>query len=154
MQALNNLLCIFRVFSEKIFMNKNLLLYIIFLFLLTAGTSVPQKKNNTELKTTISFKIISNQLQFIPIVQNISAKDDIVKYNFKVIKSGHSGHSTSTQSGDLNIKANSEKEASNVSVDFSPNNKYEVDLIIQKDDKIITGIHKTYSGKEIQNHEY
>ena len=135
-------------------MNKLLIFFSCILFVSVSNYLFAQEQTNSSFYTTITFNNSKDQLQIIPIVQNKSGSDAVLKYDFKVVKNGHSGGSTSSQSGNVNIKANSDVQASSVTVDFSQDNKYDVDLMIKKDNKIIAEIHKTYSGKEIQNHEY
>ena len=135
-------------------MHSALLKYFCLLFVLAANINIAQPQTDSSFQSTLTFNIVKDQLQIIPLFRNKSDKDIKIKYKFIVVKNGSNGESTTNQSGGKDVAADSNESLSEVSLDFNIKYSYEVDLTILKDNKLINEIHKIYSGKEIQNHEY
>ena len=135
-------------------MHSALLKYFCLLFVLAANINIAQPQTDSSFQSTLTFNIVKDQLQIIPLFRNKSDKDIKIKYKFIVVKNGSNGESTTNQSGGKDVAADSNESLSEVSLDFNIKYSYEVDLTILKDNKLINEIHKIYSGKEIQDHEY
>ena len=135
-------------------MHSALLKYFCLLFVLAANINIAQPQTDSSFQSTLTFNIVKDQLQIIPLFRNKSDKDIKIKYKFIVVKNGSNGESTTNQSGGKDLAADSNESLSEVSLDFNIKYSYEVDLTILKDNKLINEIHKIYSGKEIQDHEY
>ncbi len=120
---------------------------IVFIFFNNSSLCKP-----SEYEVKIEYKVSGKQLTIEGTFINYTMNESDVSYNLRVDKQSKAGNSSTAQSGQIKVPADSEKILSQCVVDFSLDAVYKIHLVVQSGQIILADKELVLKGSEIQKH--
>lgn len=119
------------------------------LILLLYKNSVSQQNDYV---VDIKYKVSGSMIALSGTIDNNSSLPADVFYRFSVNKESSSGKSSTNQSGQMHLKANSNTILTESTLDFSDDAVYRVSLIVETGNTTVADKLMELKGSEIQKH--